>query len=112
VPPMLIQPYVENAIWHGLMHKPEGGSVIVDVRQPSENLLHVEITDDGVGRLRAAELESKTALNHKPQGTLITAERLRLSNPDNPNSGKVTIHDLVDAEGQPCGTRVVLEIPV
>ena len=112
VPPMLLQPYVENAIWHGLMHKPEGGSVVVDVRQPSENLLHIEITDDGVGRERAAELESKTALQHKPKGINITSERLRMLDPENPNSGKVTIHDLMDAEGLPCGTKVVLEIPV
>ncbi|MBI5916015.1 MAG: histidine kinase [Bacteroidetes bacterium] len=112
IPPMLLQPYVENAIWHGLMHKPEGGSVIVDVRLSNENLLHVEITDDGVGRARAAELESKTSLQHIPQGTFITAERLRMLDPDNPNGGKVTIQDLVDTEGQPCGTKVVLEIPV
>ncbi len=112
IPPMLIQPYVENAIWHGLMHRQEGGSVVIDVKQPAEHLLHVEITDDGVGRERAAELESKTSLKHKPQGTLITAERLRMLSPDNPNSGKVSIHDLVDAEGLPCGTKVVLEIPV
>ncbi len=94
------------------MHKPEGGSVVVDVRQLDENLWHIEITDDGVGRERAAELESKSSLSHKSQGTLITAECLRLLNPDNPNGGKVTIEDLVDAEGQACGTKVVLEIPV
>ncbi len=112
VQPMLIQPFVENAIWHGLMHRPEGGSVVVDVQHPSEHLLIVEIIDDGVGRARAAELESKTSLQHKPQGTSITADRLHMSNPDNPNSGKVTIHDLLDAEGLPSGTKVVLEIPV
>lgn len=112
IPPLLVQPYVENAIWHGLMHKPEGGSVVVDVRLPAEDLLLIEITDDGVGRVRAAELESKTALEHKSQGTLITAERLHNLNPKKPDQGKVSIHDLVDEQGQPCGTRVVLEIPV
>ncbi len=112
VPPMLLQPYVENAIWHGLMNKPEGGLVVVDVRQPSESHLHIEIMDDGVGRKRAAELENKTSMQHKPQGTNITAERLRLLDTENPKTCSVMIHDLVDAEGQPCGTRVVLEIPV
>ena len=112
IPPMLIQPYIENAIWHGLMHKPEGGSVVVDVRQSTENKLVVEITDDGVGRARAAELESKSTLQRKSYGGLITAERLRILNIDKPNESKVTLHDLVDAEGQACGTKVVLEIPV
>lgn len=50
VPSLLLQPFVENAIWHGLMHKPEYGTVVVEVRQPDENRLIIEITDDGVGR--------------------------------------------------------------
>ncbi len=112
IPPLLMQPYVENAIWHGLLHKPEGGSVVVDVRQPSDSLLHVEITDDGVGRERAASLESKEALTHKPQGTLITAERLRMLKLDKPNTGCATFQDLIDAEGMPCGTKVILKIPI
>ncbi len=112
IPPMLIQPYIENAIWHGLMHKPEGGSVVVDMRQPTDNKLLVEITDDGVGRARAAELESKSALQRKSYGGLITEERLRILNPDKPDESKVTLHDLVNDEGKACGTRVVLEIPV
>ncbi|NUQ26317.1 MAG: histidine kinase [Saprospiraceae bacterium] len=112
IPPMLIQPYIENAIWHGLMHKPEGGSVVVDVRPPTDNKLLVEITDDGVGRARAAELESKSTLQRKSYGGLITEERLRILNPDKPDENKVSIHDLVDANGKACGTRVVLEIPV
>ncbi len=112
IPPLLVQPYVENAIWHGLMHKPEGGSVVVDVRMAAEDLLHIEVTDDGVGMERSAELESKTALEHKPQGTLITAGRLHNLNPEKPDQGKVSIHNLVDEQGQPCGTKVVLEIPV
>jgi len=112
IPPMLIQPYIENAIWHGLMHKSEGGHVVVDFKLIHENLLRIEILDDGIGRKRAAELESKTALNRNPQGTRITADRLRMLHSDNNSGDHIIIHDLLDKDGNPCGTKVVLEVPI
>ena len=112
IPPLLLQPYVENAIWHGLMHKPEGGTVTVEVSQPQDNLLHIEITDDGVGRERAAELKSKSAGKHKSFGMQVTADRIRMINQLYNIQTQARIVDLVDSEGEPCGTRVILEIPV
>lgn len=108
IPGMLIQPHVENAIWHGLMHRPTGGNIVVRLRQPAENLLRVEIEDDGIGRAAAAELASKSATSQKSLGQKITAERLRAT-------GKLahteTI-DLFDAAGNAAGTRIVLDIPL
>lgn len=112
IPPLLLQPYVENAIWHGLMHKSEGGTVMVVVSQPQDNLLHIEITDDGVGRERAAELKSKSAGKHKSFGMQVTADRIRMINQLYNIQTKTQIVDLVDSFGEPCGTRVILEIPV
>ncbi|GAB3642812.1 histidine kinase [Spirosoma arcticum] len=112
IPPLLLQPYVENAIWHGLMHKPEGGTVTVEVSQPKDNLLHIEITDDGVGRERAKELKSKSAGTHKSFGMQVTADRIRMINQLYNIQTQAEVMDLVDSFGEPCGTRVVLEIPV
>lgn len=112
IPPLLLQPYVENAIWHGLMHKPDGGLVVVDVSQPAEQRLHVEITDDGVGRARAAELKSKSAGKHKSFGMRVTADRIRMINQLYNIHTQVHVHDLVAADGEALGTKVVLEIPV
>lgn len=112
IPPLLLQPYVENAIWHGLMHKPEGGTVTVEVSQPQENWLHIEITDDGVGRERAVALKSKSAGKHKSFGMQVTADRIRMINQLYNIQTQVTINDLVDAAGQPSGTEVILEIPI
>ena len=112
IPPLLLQPYVENAIWHGLMHKPEGGTVTVEVSQPKDNLLHIEITDDGVGRERAKELKSKSAGKHKSFGMQVTADRIRMINQLYNIHTHTQIVDLVDSFGEPCGTRVILEIPV
>ena len=112
IPPLLLQPYVENAIWHGLMHKSEGGTVTVAVSQPQDNLLHIEITDDGVGRERAGELKSKSAGKHKSFGMQVTADRIRMINQLYNTQTQARIVDLVDSFGEACGTRVILEIPV
>ena len=112
IPPLLLQPYVENAIWHGLMHKPEGGTVSVEVSQPQENLLYIEITDDGVGRQRASELKSKSAGKHKSFGMQVTADRIRMINQLYNIQTQAQVLGLVDSFGEPCGTKVILQIPV
>ncbi len=106
IPGMLIQPHVENAIWHGLMHRESGGRIAVRVTQPAENLLRVEVEDDGIGRAAAEELESKSALTKKSLGQKITAERLK-------STGKlahIETIDLTEVNGQSAGTKVVMEI--
>ncbi len=110
IPPLLIQPYVENAIWHGLMHKTEGGTVRIRASQPQEDMLQLTITDDGIGRARAAELRSKSASHRKSFGLKMTSERIALVNQLYQTQTKVLIEDLVDAEGQPAGTEVIIQI--
>jgi sensor histidine kinase YesM len=112
IPPLLIQPYVENAIWHGLMHKEEGGTVHLRAEQPGDNLLRITISDDGIGRQKAAELKSKSATPRKSFGMEVTSERIALINQLYRTNTQVQIQDLVDASGDPAGTVVVLEIPI
>jgi sensor histidine kinase YesM len=112
IPPLLIQPYVENAIWHGLMHKSEGGSVRIRATQPQEEMLQLTITDDGVGRARAAELRSKSASHRKSFGLKMTSERIALVNQLYQTRTQVAIEDIVSADGQPAGTEVILQIPI
>jgi sensor histidine kinase YesM len=112
IPPLLLQPYVENAIWHGLMHKPEGGLVQVKVEPLQEDCLRITITDDGIGRAKASELKSLSATRHKSFGMKLTGERISLINRMYQTHTKVQVHDLADAQGNPAGTEVVLEIPI
>lgn len=112
VPPLLIQPYVENAIWHGLMHKATGGTVTIAVTQSAADTLQVTISDNGIGRVRAAQLKSKSATQHKSFGMKMTSERIHLINQLYRSQTLVQVHDLVDAEGAPCGTEVVIQIPI
>jgi len=111
VPPLVIQPYVENAIWHGLMHKGDKGCLLIELHQENKTLF-CHITDDGVGRKRAAELKSKSASKNKSLGMKITEHRLELINAVNDIATTVEVTDLVDSSGEACGTSVLLKIPV
>ncbi len=111
VPPLIIQPYAENAIWHGLMHKTEKGHLIISIFE-DENLLNCKITDDGIGRNKAAELKSKSASAHKSMGMKISADRIALMHKKKELEMHVIITDLMLADGNPGGTEVLLKIPV
>jgi tetratricopeptide (TPR) repeat protein len=113
IPPLLLQPYVENAIWHGLMPREEGGhiSIIVSINE-DESLLEINITDNGIGRKAAAILREKVAGKHRSYGMKATTERIALINQIYKTGANVVVHDLVDEKGQPRGTRVCIEIPV
>ena len=111
VPPLIIQPYVENAIWHGLMHKEEKGQLDIELFQEND-FIFIKITDNGIGRKKAAELTSKSATKHKSMGLRITADRIAvLSRSQTADSG-VTINDLVNPDGTAAGTEVIIKIPV
>ncbi len=112
IPPLLLQPFVENAIWHGLMHKDEGGMVSIEVTQPKADLLQVEITDDGIGRQKAGEFKSKSATQNKSYGMKVTAERIELINQLYSTDTKVQIIDLKNKTGDAVGTKVIVEIPL
>jgi hypothetical protein len=112
VPPLIIQPYVENAIWHGLLHKEGEGHLRVHVSRASPSTLQVLIVDNGVGRAAARELRSKSASLGKSLGMRLTEERLRLLNRQLGPQATVEVEDLQDAAGKPLGTKVRLLVPV
>ena len=111
IPPMLLQPFIENAIWHGLMQKRAKGTITVDIREEEEKFLHVSITDDGIGREKSAEMKSKPA-THRSHGLKVTSERIDIMNKLNSTGAEVRIIDLKDGQGIALGTRVELIIPV
>ncbi len=111
VPPLIIQPYVENAIWHGLMNKEEKGRLDIEVSQENDYLF-LKIADDGIGREQSAALASKTATKHKSMGMRITADRLAMLQSSNGDESPVKIIDLVEPDGSAAGTEVIIKIPV
>jgi LytS/YehU family sensor histidine kinase len=111
VPPLILQPYVENAIWHGLMHKEEKGHLNIEVLEKDDQLFF-SIRDDGIGRQKAKELASKTATKHKSMGLRITENRIAILQKNEMQESPVTINDLVNPDGSAAGTEVVIKLPV
>jgi sensor histidine kinase YesM/ligand-binding sensor domain-containing protein len=109
VPPLLIQPFAENSIWHGIVHKQGKGHVKVLLEECEDCFLCV-IEDDGVGRKRAKEILDKKRSAHKSLGTQITEKRLELLNNHCGKKMNITYIDLYD-KSIAIGTRVEIEIP-
>jgi len=110
IPTMLIQPYVENAVKHGLSFKKNNALVRVQIHLANENLI-IEIIDNGIGRKKAGELASVKNEKHVSAGTSLVAERIYAFNKYYGYGLKSEIFDLCDEQGEPTGTRVVLTIP-
>ncbi len=112
IPPMLIQPYVENAIWHGLRQKQEkAGKIHLDLSKNNGHLICI-IEDNGIGREAARKLKSKSAAKRKSFGMKITSDRLNMLNKLNHSNASVKVIDLKNDQGIAIGTRVELTIPI
>ncbi len=111
IPSMIIQPYVENAIWHGLLNKGYKGRLLLQVALIEPGKLKVIIEDDGIGRQKANELKSKSALKQKSHGMQITNDRIKAINQLYATGAQVMIEDLYTDNKECCGTRVQLIIP-
>ncbi len=111
IPPMIIQPYIENSILHGIAHKKTPGHIRVLIK-PLNNGLQCTIDDDGVGRKRAGELKSQTVAAHNSMGLRVTQERLQLISRQSGQAGGVAVIDKTNEHSQPTGTTVVIQLPV
>jgi sensor histidine kinase YesM len=111
IPPLLMQPFAENAIWHGLMNKEGRGQLDITLSM-EKDILCCTIVDNGIGRNKASELKSKSAARNKPMGLQITAERLALFNGNTNKEAFFEIEDVIDQDDNITGTRVILNIRV
>ncbi len=111
IPPMLMQPYIENAILHGLNPKETKGHLKIDIFIKN-NYIVCRITDDGIGRAKSGEIKRTTPSNaHKSLGMKITSERVRILNDINKSDLSVSVTDLTDGNGNSNGTMVEIYIP-
>jgi hypothetical protein len=108
VPPLILQPFCENAIWHGLMHKDAHGHLTIDLGMEND-IIECVIADDGVGREKAAELKSKSVEREKSLGLQITTQRLALLNQNKNVQTFYTIEDILDEYKNIIGTKVILK---
>ncbi|MCW5897893.1 MAG: histidine kinase [Flavobacteriales bacterium] len=111
LPAMLVQPYVENAIWHGLQHKHGRGHIRVDFRKLGNDLV-VTVEDNGVGRAEAARIKAQRSTVHSSKAMQVNADRMRLMEELKLGGASVAIDDLTDREGKALGTRVTITLPL
>ena len=109
IPPLIFQPFAENAIWHGLMHKENHGQLDITISN-EKNILNCIITDNGIGRKKAGEQKTNSGIEQKSMGLQITKQRLALLSQDLQNDNFYQINDLVDEKGNALGTKVTLRI--
>ncbi len=110
IPPMILQPYIENSIWHGLIHR-DDHAILSLIFKKVNQCVHCIIEDNGIGRQKAKELKSLSASQHKSMGMEITKNRIDILNSINSLGIKVEVIDK-DPEIHGTGTKVILSIPL
>ncbi|WP_291913512.1 tetratricopeptide repeat protein [Chitinophaga sp. CB10] len=111
IPPMILQPYVENAIWHGLVHKlAEKGQLDIRIRLSGRSLV-CTIEDNGIGRQKAMEIKERKGKTHNSVGMKVTQGRIDLIRKINNKDASVEVTDLRNDAGEPTGTRVTIVLP-
>lgn len=111
IPPLLLQPFVENAILHGLVPKGEKGSINVSFVLENEKLV-CTITDDGIGFSRSKLLKENSVTVHKSMALEITRKRLEVIQAFTAKTSQVEIKEVLNGRGEPAGTRIILNLPI
>ena len=108
---MIFQPYIENAVWHGLMQKEGNGNLFINFDIENDYLV-CTIDDDGIGRVSAAVIKNKKQSLHKSVAMTVTADRLKLIQSGTDKKATLEIIDKTDAAGMPAGTLVKIKLPL
>jgi ligand-binding sensor domain-containing protein len=106
VPPLLLQPYVENSIRHGMKYKKENNGMINISAQRKEADILVSIEDNGIGREAAQQYKSKYHIQYQSKGMSINKDRIDILNSHNDKKIEIFINDLYDKNNEAAGTRV------
>lgn len=109
IPPLLIQPFAENAIWHGIVNKKENGLLTIKLSEKTDHFICI-VEDNGIGREAAKEIQKRKQKTHKSLGASITERRLELFNSTYAEKNKIIFTDLMK-NGVPSGTKVEIKIP-
>jgi len=107
IPPMLLQPYIENAIWHGLRYKEEKGALSIELTKKETDIIEIRITDNGIGRKRSRELKTRNQKTQNSKGMGNIKKRIAILNTMYKDKVSVSVQDLNE---DATGTRVILTL--
>jgi ligand-binding sensor domain-containing protein len=113
IPPMVLQPFVENAIWHGLMPRQTGRVLTIYFDLFSEDILQVTLRDNGIGRAASSRLKQNEGVykkNYESRGMSMVQDRLKLLQKQYDKPFDATVSDITDVQGNVQGTQVILRI--
>ncbi|NCU04721.1 MAG: hypothetical protein GXC73_12110 [Chitinophagaceae bacterium] len=112
LPPLLLQPYVENALRHGIKYRKDADGLIQLFFIEYPGILECIIEDNGIGRKRAMELKAVNPIEYQSRGMALTAERVLLLNEQREQKIEIVIEDLMNADGSAAGTRIRVRFPI
>jgi len=112
IPSLILQPFLENALWHGLSSKDGEKIIKMHVSKIQDEFIKISIIDNGIGRAASERIKENKVLKRKSLGVNITKERLANFSKDYLNSFNVEFVDLFDDNKNAIGTEVVLTIPI
>jgi ligand-binding sensor domain-containing protein len=112
IPPMLLQPYVENSIRHGLRYREDDKGMVIIRFVENESHLICIIEDNGVGRMKAQQYKSLSPIEYQSRGMTLTSRRVEMMNRVRTVPMQIEVEDIETGGQQPAGTRVVLYFPI
>ena len=110
VPALIIQPFIENSIWHGIIPKGSDGNVSLSVNKKNGDI-EVIVDDNGIGRESSQQNKSVTKIGHQSKGVNLTQSRLELDNLLQQRQAKLETIDKKDQQGKARGTKVIITLP-
>jgi len=111
IPAFFIQPFVENAIWHGIMPLKGAGIISIDL-QKTENSIACIVEDNGIGRQKSKELNEEKLTGKRSHGIELVLSRVKLINSLYGTDMRIDFDDLYSDSGEPAGTRVFINLPL
>ncbi|MFK8060374.1 MAG: sensor histidine kinase [Polaribacter sp.] len=112
LPPLILQPFLENALWHGLSSKKNDKKILLNIQKTTEIFIQINIEDNGIGRIASAKIKSEKSIKRGAVGISLTKDRLDNFVKNFKNNYAITYIDLVDEKNKATGTKVILEIPL
>jgi tetratricopeptide (TPR) repeat protein len=112
IPPLVLQPFLENSLWHGLSSKKEKGKITLSIERISSEFIQIDIEDNGIGRAASAKIKAKKSIKRKSIGIDLTKNRLKTFVKNLKNDFSLKYIDLKGDNDEALGTKVSLIIPL